>query len=195
MVSEEEVKKRYRSYFESDKRDKKRYMIMGMVAIVVIALILFMPIQVKPGAVCGNGIEEEGENCFDCPKDVPCEGLCDPVTKECKIAVCGNGECESGENFDNCCDDCGCATGVEICDEETHQCYVPEASITDERAIELINEYYSEQGKTVEWVEIKGSTFINNKPAKSASVNLTGEEFTLFVAVTVDGEVIEYPTF
>lgn len=54
------------------------------------------------GAVCGNGLCEEGENCETCAEDCgECQG------------VCGDGICDASENLDSCYEDCI----AEVCGE------------------------------------------------------------------------------
>lgn len=144
--------------------------------------------------ICGNGICEDKEDCYDCPQDCKCNQgeYCSPSEKNCIKPICGNGNCEPFESSENCCDDCGCSPN-EKCDVNRHICIVSEANISDELVKSLIIEYYKDKGKTVESIDIVGSTFVNNIPAKSASVKIEGIEFKRIVSVTENREVIELP--
>ena len=61
---------------------------------------------------CGNGVIDAGEDCANCPQDVPCppgtecvDGYCEPL--------CGNGVVDPGEDCANCPQDGGCDPGFE----------------------------------------------------------------------------------
>ena len=149
-----------------------------------------------PKVICGDGDCDVSENCFDC-KDCRCKSgeICSPKSKTCVKPVCGNGECESGEYIYNCCDDCGCSTpNCEVCNKETHLCEVPEAKISDESAVEFVTKYYQDKGYVVEEIVVDGSTCTYDKPSKSVSVKLEGNEFIMLVRVMEDGEIVELPT-
>ena len=59
---------------------------------------------------CGNGIENFGENCENCPADVPC-----PLGMVCVNSLCtncGNNVVDPEENCDNCPQDVPCPLGM-----------------------------------------------------------------------------------
>ncbi len=68
--------------------------------------------------ICGNGVEEKGENCWNCPEDAPCPlcfncfepGVCLPDA----VCPCGDGVQDPGENCSSCPEDAPCAPG-ELC--------------------------------------------------------------------------------
>lgn len=69
--------------------------------------------------VCGNGIIEDGENCWTCPEDwgdcPMCYNCFEPgVCLPDAICPCGDGVQDPGENCSNCPDDAPCPTG-ELC--------------------------------------------------------------------------------
>ncbi len=62
--------------------------------------------------LCGNGVVDPGEDCANCPTDVPC-----PAGTECVVGVCepscGNGVVDPGEDCANCPTDVQCPPGTE----------------------------------------------------------------------------------
>jgi len=80
--------------FESSKKPKINkviYVLIGLVLLIVFVSVLFF-ISARE-SVCGNGICEVDENCFDCPKDCECvDGeYCSPEEKICVMPTCGDG--------------------------------------------------------------------------------------------------------
>ena len=195
-MGEEEIKKQIRSYYGENGKGKYVKWLLILAVVLVVGFFIyttFIGLERKP--VCGDGICEADENCWDCPKDCSCgsDEYCSQETKTCESASCGNGECEPGESIANCCSDCGCGTEIEMCNEETQECYVPEANISDEFVREKVMNYYTSKGLNVTWINVTESTKIGDKSAKTALVNITGEFYLYIVAVTEDGEVVEYP--
>ncbi|MCK4729957.1 MAG: hypothetical protein KAT28_01420 [Candidatus Aenigmarchaeota archaeon] len=66
---------------------------------------------------CGNSICEQGENCFDCPKDCKCneDKYCSSTEKKCIKPICGDKTCERLENCSNCPVDCGACKITSFC--------------------------------------------------------------------------------
>lgn len=147
--------------------------------------------------VCGNNVCESEENCYDCPKDCKCaEGeYCSAEEKTCVKPVCGDGRCEPYENSMNCCLDCECDIRGEVCNKVTYICEMPTINLTDERINELVTSYYSNQGKTIDNLEIMEEFVWENKTGRNVEVRIQGEERLRFVLVTEEEEIIELPFF
>ncbi|MCH8153140.1 MAG: hypothetical protein IH830_12315 [Planctomycetes bacterium] len=61
---------------------------------------------------CGNGVAEQGEDCSNCPADVPCPPGTECVAGVCE-SLCGNGVVDRGEDCSNCPADVQCPPGTE----------------------------------------------------------------------------------
>lgn len=200
VIMDEELKKKYRSYYEEGKKKSiaKEFLILGVILAVLLAVwIFYQPSTTPTGPVCGNGIVEELENCWDCPVDVKCASneYCSQDTKECIAPVCGNGQCESFESPEICCDDCPCTIPGEICDSATNQCEMQEVEISDEEINELVTAYFEAQNTTISSIEIFDIMTYKDKLGKKVRVELSEPEGISWVMVTEDGDVIELPTF
>ena len=111
-----------------------------------------------------------------------------------KMMKCGNGVCEFGENFKNCCIDCGCPYPVEECNRVTNKCEF-EMKISDERILQLVNEYFRDKNMSVINAEIFAPEIYEGKKAKIVVVEVEGLNYPLSVLVTEDEEIIELPTY
>jgi len=153
-------------------------------------------IFVQRVSVCGNGLCEPSENCFDCPLDCKCgEGeYCSEEKKRCMKPVCGNNLCEPFEDSSNCCIDCGCPYPVEECNRVTNKCEF-EMKISDERILQLVNEYFRDKNMSVINAEIFAPEIYEGKKAKIVVVEVEGLNYPLSVLVTEDEEIIELPTY
>ena len=165
-------------------------------SIIIVGGLLFYRIYQKPEkSVCGNGICEIDENCYECPIDCKCEEgqYCSPEKKECVSPLCGNGICEPFETYEDCCDDCGCLTEYEECNKTTHRCEIPKIDMSEEMVKELVSAYFEKKGMKIEEFGLISDTIYKDKPAKSCGVVIKGENWPRLVVVTEDGEVIEMP--
>ena len=187
----------YYSQGNDGSKNKWFLILIGVVILGLIIFLAFIPKKTPTKPECGNNICEAGENCYDCFVDCKCKSseYCSVEKKVCIEIVCGNGICDPGETSDNCCDDCECVHDFEICNRQTHSCYIKEASITDEEVISIVRDHYLEKGLEIDKIEILGSTQIQEKEAKSVAVYIKDQPWQYMVAVTVDGEIIEIPTF
>ena len=164
-----------------------------LIAVIVIAVFIFLIIIFFPSkTVCGNDKCESTENCFECPEDCKCASgqYCSHDSKKCISPICGNDVCEIGETTENCCDDCGCIIEGEICNENIHVCEIPEAKISDERAIELATKYFEDMGREVISAKVLGSTVIQGKSGKNVAVNVTDVQWLEMLVVMEDGQII-----
>ncbi len=92
---------------EKPKTNKVIYVLIGLALLIVFVSVLFF-ISARE-SVCGNGICEVDENCFDCPKDCECvdDEYCSAEEKICVVSTCGDGRCRFGECSLGCTVDCG----------------------------------------------------------------------------------------
>ena len=176
-----------------EKTNKLWYII---IAVVILGLLSFILFKVMTStALCGNGVCEAEENCYDCSEDCKCEEgkYCSAEKKECVEPDCGNGVCEIFESSENCCLDCECAIPGEICNEETKKCELQEMEISDERAKELAISYYENESLVVVSTEVIKTTVYDEKLIKQVRVQISGEQWFRYVGVTDDEEVMELP--
>ncbi len=64
------------------------------------------------GGQCGDGNVDPGEDCANCPADVPCPPGTECVAGLCED-LCGNGSVDPGEDCENCPADVQCPPGTE----------------------------------------------------------------------------------
>lgn len=188
---------------EEQSDNKKLYLIIGIavIAILIVGFLVYRSFK-QPIApekpVCGNGKCEENENCYDCAPDCKCKAneYCSEDAKKCLVPVCGNDKCEPFESGANCCDDCPCGLSQEVCNEETHECELPQISVSDERVDELARKYFEDQGQVIVSVgEVKPYVY-QEKVCKAVEISLEGEEGRIhLIVVTENEEVIEVPIF
>lgn len=147
---------------------------------------------------CGDNICGSNENCYDCPEDCKCKTgeYCSEIEKKCILQECGNGICEPFENSWNCCDDCSCLNDYEICNKNTHECEIPTIDISDERVKELVEEFYTNQNKTIASMGEITNNMYQEESVKMVQVTISGEEHLTHVAAVNElEEVIEVPFY
>ncbi|MBN1502432.1 hypothetical protein JW930_02730 [Candidatus Woesearchaeota archaeon] len=144
---------------------------------------------------CGDNICNNGENCWDCPKDCKCgeNTYCSATKKECINTVCGNNICEPYETPYACCLDCKCSIPAEICNQETQRCEKQKMNISDETALNLTKIYFENQEKKIKSMEILDVSTYNNILIKEIRVEIEGDDWFTYIGVTDDGRVIELP--
>jgi len=167
-----------------------------LISIVAVAVVLLRPEPAVP-TVCGDGVCEQNENCYDCAVDCKCQSneYCSE-DKKCMQPVCGNNICEIYEDQTNCCEDCPCVGELEICNKEKHSCERPTISISDERVEELARNYYTNKGKIIKEIGGIKNIIYQDKHMKSIRVIIEEEEYKInYIGVTESEEVIELPFY
>jgi len=119
----------------------------------------------------------------------PAGQYCNQQTGKCVLPNCGNGICEILEDSNNCCKDCFCYKPSEVCNMETNKCEYKQITLTDERAIELVRDYFENQGKNILSLRVIGISRVNNTLAKSLVANIEGEKEFTPVLVTENEEI------
>ncbi|MEM7827044.1 MAG: hypothetical protein QXQ40_02360 [Candidatus Aenigmatarchaeota archaeon] len=189
----------YEEYPEFEYSEKSRWPLYVLIGVVILLTIAAFFIILKPkerASMCGDGICDTGENCYNCASDCGCAGgqYCSPKSQRCVSYVCGNGACEPGESAENCCNDCGCRIEGEVCNNITHRCEIPTSGISEEKARELVENYLKQYNATNYEISVGSDTIYEGKPGRFVYVSPKDrrdrEETTYFV-VTTDGEV--YP--
>jgi hypothetical protein len=105
-----------------------------------------------------------------------------------KGPVCGNDVCEYFE-IPNCCIDCGCNPGS-ICNKKLNACEKRAFEISDERVIEIIENYYNSIGKNITSIRIADIVNVDDKIGRRSIVGFEADEWKAII-VTEDEQVIE----
>jgi len=176
-------------------QNKKIYLIL---AICVLAVILFFWRfkTEKISTICGNGRCETRENCWNCGIDCKCgkEEYCSFKDKKCLKLVCGNGICEPFEDSENCCLDCQCPLLSLACNEETKKCEAKKIKLSDEKALQLTNQYFRNLGKEVKKSEVLGIGVSFDKLIKKVRVQTTDGQIE-YLGITEEEEIFTLPAF
>ncbi|MGC9310435.1 MAG: hypothetical protein ACP5E4_01790 [Candidatus Aenigmatarchaeota archaeon] len=150
----------------------------------------------------GNGICDPNENCWDCPKDCKCSAdeYCSKEERACLKPECGNGICETYESPESCCLDCECLSPSLFCNETSKSCQSRSMSLSCERALELVRQYYESQGEVVNEANCMDVMDYGGELVQVVEVNVEGEsvEGTIVyrqAGVRADESVFELPTF
>ncbi|RLI99697.1 MAG: hypothetical protein DRP06_03050 [Candidatus Aenigmatarchaeota archaeon] len=182
---------------KNPRETNKNYFIAYFAVVLIIAGIFLASNPTKESYE--NNICEQGENCFDCPKDCKCNegGYCSSTEKTCIKSTCGDGNCEPYENLYACCLDCKCFSPMEICNEETKSCETQEIKIntSDKTAIELTIGYFENLSIEINSTEISGVDIYQGKSVKQVEVQISGEDWFRYVAITEEGAITELPIF
>lgn len=112
-----------------------------------------------------------------------------------KSPVCGNDICEPFETPDKCCIDCECWGQGEVCKILRNKCEVKEIEISDERIKQLVLEYFENENKELESMEIGILITLDNKLGKNVVVHIKDQEWFVPVIVMENETVIEIEGF
>ena len=144
---------------------------------------------------CGNRICEEGENCYDCAPDCPCNEneYCNATLKMCvPKGICGDGTCSLYESKETCCIDCGCWYATQICNPSKNECEWIPMNLTNEDGIRLVSEYIQKEGVVIKNITVLGEYGDEEKVYKSVKVEIEGEEWPRYLMVDEEGNIKEY---
>lgn len=177
-------------------QNKKIYLILGICLFIGILIFGWFKIRKPISPLCGNNICESKENCWNCGIDCKCKTgkYCSFKDKKCIDIVCGNGICEPFEGPENCCLDCKCPFQIFTCSKETKKCELKTMKISDERVIELANQYFENLGKKVEKSEILGLGIAFDELIKKVRVQ-TSDGIIEYLGITEKEEIISLPVF
>jgi hypothetical protein len=146
-----------------------------------------------------DGVCNEGENCFNHPKDCKClpGEYCSTEHKKCIEMVCGDGICAPYEFPETCCIDCPCPSEDMFCNEESKSCEYYKMPFSCEEAIFLARNFYEGRGLIADKAECLG-IYPHHEGGiiQEVRINIRGETFMgelyyRYVGVDSDGEVFE----
>lgn len=173
---------------------ERNYVYLGIVvAVIVVGISVMFSIQ-KPEPFCGNNVCDADEGCSSCFSDCKCvASYCSQKLDACVKPKCGNNQCEPLEDTENCCTDCGCNALDYVCNLQLNECEEGIYTLSEERAIQLMQEYFAGRGVEIINYSVIGVRVYNNEAVLLVGVQTDEPEPPLSIVVTNDERVIEVP--